>query len=162
MNKSAVFCFEFFSKHFGLGFGPDKGPGPKHLETNLNQNTALFFIIFSFFVEHSPTYFLQRRAVYRNFFSLFLWSTCKGTDCSKLYDKGATPSSTCDWSLWWWDSITQVHSAIRHASWSVKCYRQYNSNNVSIHTQNGVRLESLLILALRAKFLERWLSLTQD
>ena len=66
-----MFCFEFFSKHFGLGFGPDKGPGPKHLETNLNQNTALFFIIFSFFVEHSPTYFLQRHAVYRNFFHYF-------------------------------------------------------------------------------------------
>ena len=68
-QKSRVLVWVFLQT-FRPGFcnSTDKDPGPKRLETNLNQNTALFFIIFSFFVEHSLTYFLQRHEVYRNFF----------------------------------------------------------------------------------------------
>ena len=64
MNKSAVFWFEFFSKRFvpgpssveskSLCNSTDEGSGPKRLEKNLNQNTALLFIIFLFLLLNIP------------------------------------------------------------------------------------------------------------
>ena len=55
----------------------NEGAGPKRLEKISTPDTPLFVHYFSFFVEHSLTYFLKCHAVYRNFFRYLHEKSCR-------------------------------------------------------------------------------------